>query len=116
MNNSILIWVREKLGPMADVNVFDDELIMDVNTAFSVLWQLGIGPQTPFAITGETETWDDFLPSSSPELSLVKSYVYLKTRLAFDPPQSSSVLETVKTQITEYEWRIREAHEVIVNP
>lgn len=113
MTDSILLWVRGKLGPMTDVDVFDDEIMMSVNAAFSVLWQLGIGPETPFAITGETETWDDFLASSAPELSLVKNYVYLKTRLSFDPPQSSSVLETIKNQITEYEWRMRELHEVL---
>ena len=113
MTDSILVWVREKLGPMPDVNVFDDELMMSINAAFSVLWQLGIGPETPFTVTGETETWDDFLPSTSPERNLVQSYIYFKTRLAFDPPQSSSVLETIKATITEYEWRLRESNEVL---
>lgn len=111
MSGSILESVRKVLGGAVEGEYFDDEIIMNVNSAFAVLWQLGVGPQTVFSITGAEETWNDFLPDNPPELNLVKNYVYLAARIEFDPPQSSSVLSTLKERLSEYEWRMRESVE-----
>ena len=107
MDESILKTIRQMIGPSASYDIFDVDLIIDINTAFSRLCQLGVGPSKPFKITGETETWDDFMPAEDrPEE--VKQYIYLKTRLIFDPPESGSVANSYKEQIDMLEWTLKE--------
>lgn len=102
---SILTSIKTLMGPRETYDNFDTDLIMHINTTLSVLTQLGVGPKEGFAITGETETWEEFL-GGAPMLNLVKSYVYAKVRLLFDPPTSSAVIESLNRIITEFEWRI----------
>lgn len=103
---SILEDVKKLIGPSASYDIFDDELIIHINSVFSILKQMGVGPQDEtFKITGRDETWDDFYEEGM-NLEMVKTYVYLKVRLIFDPPQSSSVTEAYNRQIQEFEWRL----------
>lgn len=103
---SILTSIKKLLGIMEDYSHFDIDIIMHINTVLSMnLRQLGVGPSTGFAIQGAGETWDDFLGSGE-DYEAVKTYVYLKVRLLFDPPTASNVLEAIKSQIAEYEWRL----------
>ena len=102
---SILTSVKKMLGIAEEYEQFDPELIIHINSVFTILTQLGLGPADGFYISNKTDTWDDFLPSEKEEM-LVKSYMYLKVRLLFDPPLSSAVLECYKTQVAEYEWRL----------
>lgn len=107
---SILQTVRKMIGPSAEYDVFDTDLIININAAFSRLCQLGVGPETPFKITGEEETWDDFIDDGYQEE--VKQYVYLRTRLIFDPPSSGTVVNLYKEQIDMLEWTMKEvAHD-----
>ena len=102
---SILVSIKKLLGLAADYDAFDADIIMHINSVLMVLTQLGVGPEDGFAIHGADEQWSDFLPAT-PMLEAVKSYVYMKVRLMFDPPASSSVLESFDRQIAELEWRL----------
>lgn len=105
-SDSILSSVKKSLGIQPDYDVFDPDIIMHINSTFSVLHQLGVGPATAFAIEDDNATWGDFL-AEQPDLGLamVQSYIYLKVRMLFDPPQAS-VLSAMKDQASEYEWRM----------
>lgn len=106
--DSILNSVKKNLGITEDYTPFDPDIIMHINTVFSILTQLGVGSEDGFSISDETAIWTDFVPNS-PKLNLVKSYVYLKVRLLFDPPTNSSVTEATNRMIDELEWRINAA-------
>lgn len=104
---SILTSVKRTLGLTSDYTQFDDEIILHINSVFLILNQLGVGPESPFSISSEEALWTDFLDGTS--LELVKSYMYLKVKLLFDPPLSSSVIEATNRMISEFEWRLNVA-------
>lgn len=103
--DSILISIKKLLGITADCTDFDADIIMHINSVLMVLKQIGVGPEEGYSITGDTETWADFF-GELPNLPAIKSYVYLKVRLLFDPPQSSALLESTKQLVAELEWRL----------
>ena len=102
---SILTSVKKLLGIAEDYTAFDTDLVLHINSVFLTLSQLGVGPEEGFAITSKYETWDDYMESGA-LLNAIKSYVYLKVRLLFDPPSSSSVSDSMRNMISELEWRI----------
>lgn len=102
---SILDSTKKALGLGADYDGFDPDIVMHINSVFFTLNQLGVGPDGGFAITDSEDTWDAFL-GGDPRLSAVKSYVYLKVRLLFDPPANSFGISAMEKQISEYEWRL----------
>lgn len=106
--DSILTSVKKMLGIPEEYEQFDMDIIMHINSVLMILTQLGVGPEEGFAIADKTDEWDDFI-GDNVLLELVKSYVYLKVRLIFDPPQSSSIIEAMNRQINEFEWRINVA-------
>lgn len=106
---SILTSVKKMLGIPEDYKAFDPELVIYINSAFSTLHQLGVGPETPYSITDDLNTWSEFITDG--DLESVKSYVYLKVRLIFDPPTSSSVQQTYQEMARELEWRMNVAVE-----
>lgn len=106
---SILTSIKKLLGPDETYTHFDPDIIIHINSALSILTQLGVGPSSGFSITDSSETWSDFLGDDSKKISSVKSYVYLKVRLLFDPPTSSAVIESMNRMISELEWRLQVA-------
>lgn len=104
MNDSILNSVKLQLGILPEYTVFDQQLIIAINTAFSILHQLGVGPKDGYAIEDESNRWDEVVTKQS--LNMVKSYVFLKVKLLFDPPATSFVLDAYNKQLSEMEWRI----------
>lgn len=106
MDDSIFESVKHMLGSCEDY--FDGDLITFINGVFSTLMQLGVGPKTGFAISGSNETWSSYT-ENKPELEMVKTYVYTKVRLRFDPPQGSSVLQFMQQDANELEWRLNVA-------
>lgn len=102
---SILTSIKKMLGIVEEYEHFDADLIMHINSVLSILTQLGVGPSEGFSIEDKTATWNDFF-SDSKNLESVKSYVYLKVRLIFDPPLTSSVTEAINRMISELEWRL----------
>lgn len=102
---SILISVKKMLGISEEYKHFDQDLIIHINSVFLTLSQLGISPSDGFMIEDDSAYWDDFLEDPY-QLQAVKSYMYLKVKLLFDPPLSSAVIESMNRQIAEYEWRL----------
>lgn len=102
---SILTSVKKMLGIVEEYDHFDADIIMHINSVFSILTQLGVGPSEGFSISDKNAAWTDFIPAN-PKLEMVKSYVYLKVRLLFDTPTSSAVTEAMNRQISELEWRM----------
>lgn len=105
MSESILESTKKILGIEADYTAFDMDIIMHINSALATLHQLGIGPEEGFMIEDESAEWGELL-DDDPRLNQVKSYVYLKVRVVFDPPTTSFVLAAFEKQIQEHEWRI----------
>lgn len=106
--NSILDSIKQMLGIDSEDTNFDKELIIYINGALMIINQLGVGPNG-YNIQDETNTWDEFLLDRT-DLELVKSAVYLRVRLIFDPPQNSFLVTAIKEQIAEYDWRIEINH------
>lgn len=113
----VLRSIKKLLGLDEGYRAFDVDIMIHINSAFSTLHQLGVGPEEGFAITGDDETWDLFLGKDhKTPLNSVKSYVYLKTRLLFDPPPHAFLLTALESQIEELEWRLtQQAEEVNQN-
>lgn len=109
MDESILTSVKQMLGIVPEYTAFDPQIIMDINSALSILHQLGVGDGY-FIVTGTNEKWDDLIPD--PRFAFVKTWLYMKVRLMFDPPASSYAVESMEKQIAELEWRINSEIEV----
>ena len=101
---SILTSVKKLLGIMSDYTNFDDDIIIHINTAFAMLNQLGVGPEGGFMIVDANSRWEDY--TTEKNLNMVKTYIYLKVRLLFDPPTSSALIESINRTLSEIEWRI----------
>lgn len=106
MEDSILNTIKKLLGVDPEYDSFDPDIIVCINSALGVLNQLGVGPKDGFRISGAAETWNDFLPEDQIAQVMAATYIHLKCRLLFDPPQSSGVTESIKSLIAEYEWRL----------
>ena len=104
MQESILTSIKKLLGITADYKHFDTDIIMHINSVFMVLMQLGLGPEDGFSISDDSATWSDFIADKK-WLEAVKSYVYLRVRLLFDPPQNGTLMNAMEKQIAEFEWR-----------
>ena len=110
--DSILISIKKLLGISEDYTQFDADIIMHINTVFLNLTQLGVGPSKGFSISDDISEWSDFVDiENNEQLQAIKSYVYLKVKLLFDPPPSSSVIESMNRMISELEWRLNVAVE-----
>ena len=106
MTDSILNTIKKMIGGAAATNtVFDVDIITHINTAFMTLAQLGVGPSTGFRIQDDLAVWSDVITDER-NLESVKTYIYIKVKLLFDPPASSSIAETLKQQASEIEWRL----------
>lgn len=106
MIESILTSVKKPLSLAEDYEAFDEDIIIHINSVFSVLSQLGIGPTTGFSIEDSDQTWEEYITDDVELLNMVKSYMYLKVRMLFDPPTNSFTIEAFNKQITEYEYRL----------
>ena len=108
METSILTSIKKLLGVAEDYSEFDEDIMTHINSVFLNLTQLGVGPEEGFMIKDDTAEWEDFINDST-QLQAVKTYVYLKVKLLFDPPLSSSVTESINRMIAELEWRLNAA-------
>lgn len=105
METSILTSTKKILGIAEDYTVWDLDIITHINTAFSTLTQLGVGPSNGFMIEDAEATWADFIADDL-QFNSVKSYVFLRVRQLFDPPTTSYLISAYDKQITELEWRL----------
>lgn len=111
LEQSILKSTKKILGLPDEYKDFDVDVITHINAAFFTLTTLGLGPAEGFMIEGNDEEWADFM-ASSPDLNAVRSYVYLKVRIAFDPPTTSHLVKAIEDQIDELEYRLRTEREL----
>ena len=105
MEESILKTIKQLIGCPDDFEQFDLDLIVHINSAFATLTHLGVGPKEGYRITGADNVWSEF-EDDAQKLSLIKDYVYIKTRLLFDPPISGSLMDSLKEQLNEMKWRL----------
>lgn len=104
VKDSILDTTKKMLGFDAEYTAFDLDILTHINSTFFTLQQIGIGPAKGFVITDRDATWGSYLAGD--DISAVKSYMFLKVRMMFDPPTTSFANEAIKNQITELEWRL----------
>lgn len=102
---SILTSIKKMLGITEDYTHFDDDIIMHINSVFMILTQMGVGPAEGFFIEDKSALWEDFTTDVI-NLQAIKSYMYLKVKLLFDPSASSAVTESTNKLISELEWRL----------
>ena len=105
MEESILTSIKKLLGIGADYINFDTDIILHINSVFMILHQLGIGPVEGFRIESADNVWSEFVDEYD-NLDAVKTYVYLKVKMVFDPPLGGAVMESMKQMINELEWRL----------
>ena len=110
MEESILLSIKKLLGLDGDYQAFEEDVVVHINTALSILRQLGVGPKNGFKITGSNETWGDFLGDSD-KLEMAKTFVYTRVKPIFDPPSNSFVLSALKEESAELAWRLNIAAE-----
>lgn len=113
METSILESTKKILGLDEEYSAFDHDIITHINSAFSILLQLGVGPSEGFEITGAEEVWDSFVVPAE-QKSLVKSYLYLRVRMLFDPPATSFGIAAMERQLADYEYRLNYYREDLV--
>ena len=102
---SILASVKKLLGIYEEHTAFDEDIILHINSVFAILQQMGVGPEEGFSISDDSAVWSDYT-SDVNQLNFVKSYVYLKVRLLFDPPVNSGATDSINKLISELEWRL----------
>lgn len=102
--NSILDSIKKLLMIHDKDPHFDEDLIIHINAAFDSLHQVGVGPSEGFHINGNEEEWSDYLPDPNKQ-NMAKSYVYLKVKSMFDPP-NASLLDAIEKQLSEFAWRL----------
>lgn len=102
---SILTSVKKMCGITEEYEAFDMDIIMHINSVFMILTQMGVGPAEGFFIEDKDSLWTEFIPEST-KLQAVKSYMYLKVRMMFDPSNSGTISERYQQLINELEWRL----------
>lgn len=103
---SILLSVAKYIGFEPGYSVFDPDLIKCINTELFNLYQLGVGPSSPFVINGSDETWSDFFGDQNGYFECAKDYVYIRVKRIFDPPASGTLMDALTQEMREIEWRI----------
>jgi hypothetical protein len=110
-DKSILTTIKKLLGLTEEYTAFDTDIIVHINTVLTNLIQMGVGPVNGFMIEDSTKKWSDFVPSD--KLLFVQqliSYVYIKVRLLFDPPANTNLIDSLKANALELEFRLYSEH------
>lgn len=106
MDNSILTEIKKLLGLDESYKAFDTDIIIHINTALMILTDIGIGPEDGYYIVDGTETWKDYLGDDMSKYQSVKSYIYIKTKMLFDPPSNATTIQSLEQISKELEWRL----------
>lgn len=105
--DEILNSVKDYVGVSSQDTAFDQEILLHINLAFSTLFEIGVGSSTPIKLEEKDTKWLDLFSDYESCLGFIKEYTYMKVRVLFDPPTNSSVFDSMKSLITELEWRIQ---------
>ncbi len=115
MEASILTSTKKVIGIAEDDTTFDLDIIIHINSVFSDLQQIGIGPEDGFMIEDDSAEWDDYLQGDN-GLNNVRTYMFLRVRMVFDPPQTSFLLTAMEKQLAQLETRINTHREWMLDP
>lgn len=102
---SILVSTKAALGVTPEQHAFDSMIVMHINSVLSTLEQLGVGPEGGLMVTSQVQTWSDLIGSDN-RLNMVKSYMYMRVRMMYDPPDIGFVITAIQEEIKEMEWRL----------
>lgn len=102
--DSILLSIKKLLGIDSSYTIFDGDIILHINTAFTILNQIGIGPEEGYMIDSEHQYWDEYTDDIN--LNMVKSFIFLNVKINFDPPSSTALLDSMNRTINELTWRL----------
>lgn len=105
MADSILNTTKQLLGLSLVDTGFDVDVLVHVNNAIATLHQLGVGPAEPVLVVDKDTEWSA-LTDDGVLLSMVKPFVYLTTRMSFDPPGTSFLGDAISKTIQELTFRI----------
>ena len=105
MEESILITIKKLIGFDKDYDYFDTDLVVQINSCFSTLSDLGVGPEEGFHITGKDEKWSEYIFTPI-YMGMIKNYIYINTKLVFDRPETSYAIESLSKTASELEWRL----------
>mgnify|MGYP001388074785 CR=1 FL=1 len=105
IENSILDDTKKALGILPSIKDFDVDIILQINSAFSILTQLGVGPDDGFIIKDNTTLWTEYYTDK--RMSMIESYIHAKVKLTFDPPSNSFTVQALEKSIDQYEWRLK---------
>lgn len=108
---SILTSIKKMLGITEEYDHFDPDIIMHINSVLMILNQIGVGPEEGFRIEDDTATWGDLFGDRI-DLEIIKSYIFMKVKILFDPPLNSGVAASYEKLINEFEWRIKTVAEL----
>lgn len=106
MEPSILNSVKKIVGVSADDTAFDLDIVTFINSAFSALHQIGVGSTATYFIEDDEDEWTDFIDEDDVNAQLVRTYVCMRARMAFDPPTTSYLIGALNEQIKEFEYRL----------
>lgn len=104
--DSILTSIKKLLGIDEEDTSFDPDITIHINSIIPNLSQMGIGPKNGFIVIDNTQLWSDYIGSSIINLEGVKTYLYLKIKLIFDPPTNSTTIDAINKNLGELEWRM----------
>ena len=105
MLDSVLLSTKQMLGISPEDTSFDVNIIMSINTALTILMDLGLTEVEDQIVTDDDMTWDDLLGGRT-DIEYVKTYIYQKVKMVFDPPTSTAAIDAMQRSINELEWRI----------
>lgn len=103
---SILNAIKKLLGIDVEDDSFDEDIKININTSILSLSQMGIGSPNGFIVTSADQKWDNYIPDKTINLEGVKTYIYLKTKLIFDPPASQTIIQAIESTLKELEFRM----------
>ena len=109
IESSILLSIKKALGAAPDYTPFDVDIIMHINTQLANLYQLGMDAARSVVVNGPDQLWTDLIPSGDSRLQFVRTYVYAKVKMIFDPPTSTAQMQALKDAANEAEFRISTA-------
>lgn len=113
---SVLGAIKKLLGIPYEENAFDVDIMLNINAALFTLKQLGVDSKESVVTNADTTFSDLFSDYPPTSIEQIKMYLFYKTKLGFDPPSSSTVMECIKEMIREAEWRLNVSADPIYNP
>ena len=105
-SDSILDTIKKLIGIDSEDDSFDVDILTAINSTIPALSQMGIGPKKGYIVLSRDNTWTDYIPNQTINLEGVKTYIYLKTKMIFDPPANSTTIEAFNKVMSELEWRM----------